>query len=40
MLLNLTSVRQDIHSIGASWLDFVEKLIHRFAEDKKRLRVT
>jgi hypothetical protein len=35
MRLNVTSVRQDIHSIGTSRLDFVEKLIHRFDEDQE-----
>ena len=40
IVLNVTIASSDSQSSGASLLDFVEKLIHRFVEDKKRLRVT
>jgi hypothetical protein len=40
IVLNVTFACDDILSPRGSLLDFVEKLIHRFVEDKKRLRVT
>ena len=40
IVLNVTIACNDISLERASLLDFVEKLIHRFVEDKKRLRVT